>query len=79
VTAVNGLISLFGIVFKILNQTEKKILVNFMKRRNEMKIEFLFEPQDIWIGIYWKRYPKAIEFYVCILPLFPIRIYYQWR
>ncbi len=40
-----------------------------------LKIDF--NPHDIWIGIYWKRY-SVIGFwdiYICIIPMFPIRIY----
>ena len=40
--------------------------------------EILFEPRDCWVGVYWKRWEKAIEFYVCIVPMFPLRIYLQW-
>jgi hypothetical protein len=37
-----------------------------------------FEPRDIWVGAYWKRYPCALEVYICVLPLLPIRVYVQW-
>lgn len=40
--------------------------------------DFLFEPRDVWIGLYWKRYPKAMEMYWCILPCVPLRVYIQW-
>lgn len=38
----------------------------------------LFEPCDLWVGLYWKRYPAALEVYVCILPTVPLRLYWQW-
>lgn len=41
------------------------------------QLEWFFEPRDIWVGLYWKRYPCAAEFYVCVVPLFPIRLYVQ--
>ena len=49
-----------------------------------MKLHFwewgwAFDSHDVWIGVYWKRYPKAIEFYVCFLPMLPLRLYFQWH
>ena len=38
-----------------------------------------FEPRDIWVGAYWKRWPKALEVFVCIVPMVPIRVYVQWH
>ena len=40
--------------------------------------EFKFEPRDMWIGVYWKRFPSAIDLFICILPCLPINIYIQW-
>ena len=40
---------------------------------------FYWEPRDMWIGLYWKRYPAAIDIYVCIVPCFPINVYLQWN
>ena len=52
-------------------------MTQFIRGRWLWQIEALFEPRDIWVGVYWKRYPKALEFYLCVLPLLPIRIYVQ--
>ncbi len=41
--------------------------------------EILFEPRDIWIGCYWKRYNCAIELYFILIPMIPLRIYVQWH
>lgn len=38
-----------------------------------------FEPRDIWVGVFWKRFPKALEFYLCVLPMIPLRVYVQWH
>jgi hypothetical protein len=46
-----------------------------------VKIEFI--PNDLWVGIYWKRTnaildsgpsAAATDVYVCIIPCFPIHI-----
>jgi len=42
------------------------------------EVEWLLEPRDMWIGLYWKRWPRAIEFYVCALPVLPLRVYVEW-
>jgi hypothetical protein len=41
--------------------------------------KWFFEPRDIWIGLYWKRYPLSIDIYICPLPMLPINIYLQWE
>ena len=38
-----------------------------------------FEPRDIWVGVYWKRYPCALELFICFLPMLPWRLYFQWH
>lgn len=38
---------------------------------------WLFEPRDIWVGVYWKRFPAALDVYVCLLPMLPLNIYCQ--
>lgn len=42
------------------------------------QVTLFFELRDIWVGIYWKRYPKAVELFITFVPCLPIRIYYQW-
>ena len=39
---------------------------------------FRWDWRDMWIGVYWKRFPSAIDLFICILPCFPINIYIQW-
>jgi len=53
----------------------------------KVDIWLLFEPRDIWIGVYVKRpqnlsiitaswYTFICEVYVCIVPMFPFK--FQW-
>ncbi len=39
----------------------------------DVQIVPMFEPRDIWIGVYWNREDDYNEFYVCLLPMLPIR------
>lgn len=43
------------------------------------QVSILFEPTDLWIGVYWKRFPQAIELYICIVPMIPIYVYVHWE
>jgi hypothetical protein len=46
-----------------------------------------FEPRDIWVGVYWKKWPNdefprevlAVEVFICLLPCLPLRLYLQWH
>jgi hypothetical protein len=42
------------------------------------ELSLKWEPRDCWVGVYWKRYPAALEMYVCIVPLVPVYLYVQW-
>ena len=51
-------------------------------RRLAWFLKVSFEPRDIWIGLYWKKYPMIVgtkpdtwDIYICIIPMLPIRIY----
>jgi hypothetical protein len=39
-------------------------------------LALVFEPRDLWIGVYWKRpdvgWEHAVDIYVCIVPCLPI-------
>lgn len=43
-----------------------------------LHIRAQFEPCDLWVGVYWKRYTEAdyrvLALYVCLLPMAPIVI-----
>ena len=47
-----------------------------------MTAKFLFEPRDLWIGVYWDRRwlplidkdRRALILYVCLLPTIVLRL-----
>lgn len=42
----------------------------------KLSIKLLFEPRDLWIGVYWNCEGRDHLFvYVCLLPLLPIRFH----
>jgi len=55
-----------------------------------MQVKLLFEPRDLWIGVYWdlkhsfkKRETGIVdldrlEIYICIIPMLPVRISLEW-
>lgn len=50
-----------------------------MKRIVSKEWGVYFEPRDMWVGVYWKPWRKAVEVYVCLLPMLPLRVYVQWE
>lgn len=48
------------------------------KANHRMAVALLFEPRDLWFGVFWDTYwegpRKELIVYVCILPMFPIRV-----
>lgn len=49
----------------------------------EVKGRIEFVPQDIWIGVYWRKHmftprnpsmPPHIDVYICLLPCFPLHM-----
>ena len=43
-----------------------------------VSVRLIWEPRDFWIGVYWERvyevYERGFDLYVCLVPMFPIRI-----
>lgn len=40
-------------------------------------VEILWEPRDLWLGVYWNRpqnHERDLELYICLLPCLPIRV-----
>lgn len=47
------------------------------RERPGRSLQLLFEPRDLWVGIYWNRnhvvWGSVIEVYICLVPMLPIR------
>lgn len=44
---------------------------------NKLSIKLLWDPRDLWLGVYWtKPSAYALAVYVCLLPCLPIRIHH---
>lgn len=37
-----------------------------------MTARILFEPRDLWVGVFWDRRPGELRVYVCLLPALPL-------
>lgn len=44
----------------------------------EWTVALLWEPRDLWLGLYWNPYEEAgrrwVALYICLLPCLPIRL-----
>lgn len=54
-------------------------------RRYNFRLSIAFEPRDMWVGVYWNRpfvhpmfHGAGLEVYICIIPMFPIKIEKYW-
>ena len=44
-----------------------------------LKIQFQFEPRDVWVGVFWRSTPLCMHLYVCLLPLVPLHVTWTTR
>jgi hypothetical protein len=63
-----------------------KVLLGGSQRGNVWGVMLLWEPRDLWVGVYWDYVPlphkvSSADFgwrvYVCLVPLVPILFW--WR
>jgi len=54
-----------------------------MKRTLAVNYRFEWKPQDMWIGVYWKRTPgedvDRLDVWVCLLPMLPFHYVRYYR
>lgn len=42
----------------------------------KLSVKLLWEPRDLWVGVYWDWHSKSEWFiYICLFPCFPIRVH----
>ncbi len=44
---------------------------------NGISIKVIWEPRDLWIGLYWDAARDHFKLYLCVLPCLPIRIHFK--
>lgn len=40
---------------------------------SKLSVSLIWEPRDIWIGLYWDTSVNATVWYLCLLPCLPLR------
>jgi hypothetical protein len=40
---------------------------------SKLSVSVIFEPRDIWVGVWWDRKGDTRSVYVCLIPCLPIR------
>lgn len=43
-------------------------------QKHRFVLELIFEPRDLWLGVYWNTSYWYWEVYICIIPTLPIHI-----
>jgi hypothetical protein len=39
-----------------------------------MRARIEFVPNDLWIGVYWRRRYHQTDIYICLIPCFPLHL-----
>lgn len=47
------------------------------ERLNRLMIKLIWEPRDLWVGVYWDHADGALRLYICLIPCLPILVAYQ--
>jgi len=50
-----------------------------------MRARLLFVPEDVWVGVYWRKYlhhdpvfGQRWDVWICLLPMLPLHVWW-WR
>jgi hypothetical protein len=55
-------------------------LFRLLKPKEKLSVKILWEPRDLWIGLYWttnNEWATSRIFFICLLPCLPIRIHWK--
>lgn len=44
---------------------------------NGISLKVIWEPRDLWVGLYWDVTSDSLKFFLCIIPCLPIRIHFK--
>ncbi len=44
------------------------------RSKRSLAVRILFEPRDLWVGLYWDKRDDGLYLYVCIIPMLPLLI-----
>ena len=52
------------------------------KTDNKISAKVLWEPRDLWIGVYWDRSRlgdalQSVKVFICIIPCLPFRLHWK--
>ena len=52
------------------------------KTDNKFSAKIIWEPRDLWIGVYWDTSRlgdalSAVRIYICVIPCLPIRLHWK--
>jgi len=42
-----------------------------------MRVRLEWKPEDLWVGVFWRRSGRRTDVWVCLLPCLPIHI--EWH
>lgn len=66
---------------KVLAKSGRKVVHGGdWTRSPAFTVSLLWEPRDLWVGVYWTRERKpgwrrsVIEVYVCVVPCLPLKL-----
>ena len=49
----------------------------FLDDTAKLSISIVWEPRDLWLGLYWDKKDSSRFFYLCLVPCLPIRVHWK--